>query len=478
MKPWLLSLSLSLACIALTQAQSNAIHFRQGKDYAIFFAVNNYDKYPDLTNPIKDAEQIATELQKNFGFTAEVVKNPNYAQIKAKLEEYKHNFAVNKDGKFPTDGQLFIFFSGHGELSYKIGYFAPSDADNQNIQQTGLLYSFLRNFIDDIHCNHILIAIDACFSGSFDERLSMRTDREFKRPGELTTEDRVLENHKRLKSRVFFTSDAVGDMTPDKSDFAKQFLAGFRTYNAQNSYMTSSQLFANYVKKAMPSPYGGEFGSDEAGSTFLFFYPLAPGLILPANDIDAWMVSKSQNTIQAYQAYLAKFPNAEFKNEATLAIEEIKDNTDWNLAKIKNTKSAFETYIRDHPDGQYVTDARQILSENLEAPICINLSANLELNTNGDATAIIRAADFIKQDIYSKYGQGPDTTLNEKKKITKYSINRVGEPVNSRTNALTFSCADGRGSSILVEVHAWDELVNNSTTLAQVELNDIKRVCK
>lgn len=245
---------------------------KEEKDYALLFAVNDY-KQPlsILGNPIPNSHQIAEELKTRYGFKTEVFENPTASQIEQKISEYKELFARNKNGQYPENGQLFVFFSGHGTENLNIGYFLPAGSNLDKLRETALDYNYLRQLINSIKCKHILVAVDACYSAYFDEKFSKRPDFLFRRPGELDEYSRVLANHNRYRSRLFFSSDAIGDLTPDKSDFAKKLLEGLRSSNPVNGFMTSSELFALFVEKASPTPRGGDFGDDEAGSAFLFF---------------------------------------------------------------------------------------------------------------------------------------------------------------------------------------------------------------
>ena len=139
---------------------------REGKDFALFFPVNEYQNaaFVPLDNPIDDAEDIAATLREEFGFETEIVKNGTVRQIKNKLREYVQKY---EDGILPSDGQLLIFFSGHGVIDANVGYFLPADADPQTIDDTGISYHTWRNKIDEMNCQHILVAIDACFSSMF-----------------------------------------------------------------------------------------------------------------------------------------------------------------------------------------------------------------------------------------------------------------------------------------------------------------------
>ena len=78
--------------------------WRQRRDYALLFATNEYATWEPLINPIPDAEAIAAELRDNYGFQAEVVRNPTREQIVSKQRDYSQR-------KFGEGDQLFIFSS-------------------------------------------------------------------------------------------------------------------------------------------------------------------------------------------------------------------------------------------------------------------------------------------------------------------------------------------------------------------------------
>src|ERR1044071_3209494 len=76
-------------------------------DYALVFATDQYDNWPDLVNPVFDSRTIADELTRTYGYKVELVENPTQEDILKKLREY-----IGRRYK-PLD-QLFIFFAGHG----------------------------------------------------------------------------------------------------------------------------------------------------------------------------------------------------------------------------------------------------------------------------------------------------------------------------------------------------------------------------
>jgi hypothetical protein len=111
------------------------------------------------------------------------------------------------------------------------------------------------------------------------------------------------------------------------------------------------------------------------------------------------------------------------------------------------------------------------------APICINgLSTGIMPDGNGGGMMAVWATDFVASKIYDCNGQGPETK-DGLKLVTKYSINRVGSPVNKDQTGLNFTCADIAFSPILVELHAWDEAGNHDFCITFVEMIDSRGVC-
>ena len=147
------------------------VDLRQGKDYALFIAVKDYDDngWSDLRNPISDAEAIAKELKENYNFQTEIIRNPTRNTIYDVLERYQKK-------AFPKDGQLLIFFSGHGQFidTRSQGYFIPKDGKgNDKYADSYLPLNIIKNMVNNINCNHILLAIDACYSGTINEGSSL-----------------------------------------------------------------------------------------------------------------------------------------------------------------------------------------------------------------------------------------------------------------------------------------------------------------
>lgn len=111
-------------------------------------------------------------------------------------------------------------------------------------------------------------------------------------------------------------------------------------------------------------------------------------------------------------------------------------------------------------------------------PICVNsLSITLQPDGQGWGKYTLQATDLIAAGIYDCYGQGPDTNSNGQQLITHYSINRLGEKVDSSQKSLELTC-DQAGKVVLMELHAWDirGMHDYCVTYAEV-MNKDPRTC-
>ncbi len=265
--PRVLPVFLLLAGIFSLGGQSTK-RVRQGKDYALFFAVQDYDHWAILRNPISDAQSIAEELEGFFGFETEVIQNPSKREILQTIQRYYQK-------AYTSGSQLLIFFSGHGTFveTSQEGFIVPQDALIEDpIQETYIPHSRLARMIDQIPCRHILVALDACYSGTFDREIALNRGREFSRPGEGSENlEDFIQQRLTFKSRLYLTSGGK-ERTPDghlHSPFTEKFLEALRSLEAGERLLTYQQL-VGYMENTRPLPRWGQFGSHEPGGGFLF----------------------------------------------------------------------------------------------------------------------------------------------------------------------------------------------------------------
>ena len=237
-------------------------------DYALIFATDQYDNWSDLVNPVFDSRTIAEELKKTYGFKVEIVENATQSQILKKIREYGEK-------KYQPLDQLFIFFAGHGtyDQTFGEGFVVTKESLlNDEAKTTYLSHNRLRSIVNNIPCEHIFLAMDVCFGGTFDQALASSRgadDEVYKEQNQTEFITRKLT----YKTRKFLTSGGktyVSDGIPGKhSPFAKNFIDALRSRGGRDGILTLPEVFT-YVEKLKIQPRFGEFGDNAPGSDFIF----------------------------------------------------------------------------------------------------------------------------------------------------------------------------------------------------------------
>jgi hypothetical protein len=238
-------------------------------DYALVFATDQYDNWSDLVNPVFDSKTIAEELKKTYGYKTEIIENASQADVLRKLREYGEK-------KYKPLDQLFIFFAGHGtfDQTFGEGFVVTRESQvNDDGKTSYLSHNRLRSIVNNIPCDHIFLAMDVCFGGTFDAALASSRggdeDGVYKEQnvGEFITRKLTF------KTRRYLTSGGktyVSDGIPGKhSPFAKNFLEALRSHGGRDGVLTLPELYT-YVERLKIQPRFGEFGDNAPGSDFIF----------------------------------------------------------------------------------------------------------------------------------------------------------------------------------------------------------------
>lgn len=264
--------------VQLDNAVTKSEFQRSGKNYALLIATNDYQDphFVNLTNPILDARSLAEELQKSYGWNSRVVENPTKIQLREILREY----AVKK---YNPHDQLFIFFAGHGLYDdvFNMAYLVIKDSKSSDIERdTYMSSSELIGIIDRIQCSHILVSLDVCHSGAFDDYFAnsyASTSRGSEQYPKMPISD-LMERKMKFRTRKMLTSsgiESVSDGVPNRhSPFAAKLLEALRGYGGPDGYYNFGDL-VKCVERIKPGPRAVEFGSNEPGSDFFFVNPSA-----------------------------------------------------------------------------------------------------------------------------------------------------------------------------------------------------------
>jgi hypothetical protein len=237
-------------------------------DYALIFATDQYDHWSDLVNPVFDSKAIATDLKNFYGYKVELVENASQEIVLKKLREYAEK-------KYNPLDQLFIFFAGHGtyDQTFGEGFVVTRESQVNDVGKTSYLsHNRLRSIVNNIPCEHIFLAMDVCFGGTFDAVLaSSRGGEEEVYPEQSKAE--FITRKLTYKTRRYLTSGGktyVSDGIPGQhSPFAKNFIEALRSRGGRDGILTLPELFS-FVEKLKIQPRFGDFGENAPGSDFVF----------------------------------------------------------------------------------------------------------------------------------------------------------------------------------------------------------------
>ena len=115
---------------------------------------------PDLETPNQDIQQIGELLERRYGFEVERFENAKRGDIVYALDELARTTG--------HDDVVVIYYAGHGQFdeAQGVGYWLPTDARVDD-RSTWLANSQVQDSLRALRARHVLLIIDACFSGEF-----------------------------------------------------------------------------------------------------------------------------------------------------------------------------------------------------------------------------------------------------------------------------------------------------------------------
>ena len=235
------------------------------KDYALVIGTDKYDHWSDLVNPVYDAETISAILKDSYGFESELLTDPSQEEFLIKIKEYSQK-------KYRPQDQLMIFIAGHGQFdeTFGEGYIVTKGSlMNDEAKTTYVPHSVLRNIIDNIPCEHILLVMDVCFSGTFDPVIARSRSAVY----EDLDDAELLVRKLSKKTRRYLTSggkEYVSDGVPGQhSPFAQKFIEVLKSRGGDDRIITLQEIYP-VMQRLKTLPRTGEFGANEQDSDFVF----------------------------------------------------------------------------------------------------------------------------------------------------------------------------------------------------------------
>jgi hypothetical protein len=275
-------------CAPLSEFHPSTSGWRRGKDHALLFGTDTYDKsdkWTPLNNPVFDATSIAEVLNTRFGFETEVVKNADLPCFGAYLTKYATK-------KYANDEQLFIFIAGHGEYRSNIdGFIILKNSEAADLPGLSFFsHSLLARMINYIPCKHTFLILDSCFGGAMATAAKAEGDRPSGESGEDSSDnppapdsdEEFIKMLMQFRTRRFLSSGGI-DYVEDgpagqHSPFAKKLLAALNMGRVGHTFITDSDIAAD-VKRMPPFnpvPLFDAWKSNDGRGEFFFISSPAP----------------------------------------------------------------------------------------------------------------------------------------------------------------------------------------------------------
>lgn len=138
------------------------------------------------------------------------------------------------------------------------------------------------------------------------------------------------------------------------------FLLGLGVLTGVALYVSQSGMFERGDEETVSTP-------DAAKEEVV---PIGPG---PAEE-RAWVNARTIDTVASYTAYLERYPQGNFIDEAQQRLNAL-DDAAWQSALEANTLEAYRGYLEDFPLGLHVPEAQQLI-DRLEAGIAAIAAAD------------------------------------------------------------------------------------------------------
>ncbi|OUS13102.1 hypothetical protein A9Q89_03655 [Gammaproteobacteria bacterium 53_120_T64] len=239
--------------------------------HALVIGINEYDdrRIPSLQYAINDASSILKTLEKTGVASSNIIfiegKNATKTNILSAIKNTLKNRLKENDG-------LVVFFAGHGvhttrkKISGEVveqGYLLPYNAKNDQISSTAISLQLLNDLLMDLPAKHVLLTIDACYSGFALNRSSNNS---------------FISSLASKQSRFVITAGGKGEQALEVAGhgiFTEKLIEGLSGFADLDidGFVTASEL-GTYLKSAVSKSSNGSqtpiFGSLYGEGEFIF----------------------------------------------------------------------------------------------------------------------------------------------------------------------------------------------------------------
>jgi uncharacterized caspase-like protein len=321
---------------------------------ALVLGNSKYSNLPALVNPANDALLLSENLQK-LGFTVTALTDQTQSQMKSAIAHFTQSVTVAGG-----DAIALLYFAGHGVQINGTNYLIPVDA---NLNTAGDVV------LGAVSANDLLKTME--LAGAKVNVLVLDACRD--NPFKSTTRgmSRGLARVEAPAGSIVAYATAPGQVAAD-GDGSNSPYAEALSKNLAIPGLALESVFRQVRIEVSEKTGGIQVPWEETSLTQEVVLagpasskpPLEPIAAAAPDTLStrAYQLAVGTNTVEAYDAFLTKFPSGKEAALALRNIEMLNDETNWNKATTANTVGAYRMYLALHAEGAYVKEAQQRLS--------------------------------------------------------------------------------------------------------------------
>ncbi len=251
-----------------------------GNRHALIIGTDNYSSrdWEKLENPVYDATEVAEVLQSFYNYEVTLLKNPPMDTIYKYLSTYYRSLR--------EDDQFIIYIAGHGDFDEGLlddGFIVCTDSKSPEadpLRNTYIQHTKLKKMINKIPAKQVLVLLDICHGGVFDENVLGKTR---DNPAAAITNRNVLEllkDKSQYVTRKVLSSvgkeSAFDGRAGKHSPFAAYLLKILKARGGAEGIVTLSDIYALLQKASLNetetlkiSPHLAGFGQNDPQSEFI-----------------------------------------------------------------------------------------------------------------------------------------------------------------------------------------------------------------
>lgn len=341
------------------------------KRFALVFGNSNYEAVQSLDNPRNDAS-LMDESLRSVGFTTVVSLDASRNEMVAAVSKFVD--------LLDAESEVFIYYAGHGVQLDGQNYLIPVDVSIEKSSDLPFFSLSLQTVINQVarvSPSISIIVLDACRDNPFE--------------GGGGASAGLAKATGSVGTYIAFAT-APGEVAYDGEGGNSPFTSALAEYLSKPG-LPIEQVFKRVRETVFDVTGGRQIPWDHSSLINEFFFerllveapPVTSGIQTDAQD---WKAATLRNSKEAYEGYLADYPDGLFADlaqvrvasaasEAQITIAQAgsksrssgvsSDLDDWNAAVEKGQVTDYQSYLERHPNGLFAKLAKlrvQDLSQN------------------------------------------------------------------------------------------------------------------